>query len=537
MVRTRLKTGSILVSFLIFSFFTGNATTYPINVILSGSQEVPSNSSAGTATLVGTYNDSTNVLKYTVTFSGLSANTTAAHFHAPAPPGVSAGIVFAATGFPTGVTSGNYTDSIVLSAGQEDTLKRGLWYFNIHTTAFPAGEIRAQIFFKATSFVLPDVHCPANIVVGNDSGICGASVAFVAIDSVANPAESIYYRIGSTSITSPNVFPVGTTTVIVTSLNAAGVDSCSFTVKVNDTQPPVITCPANITAPNDPGVCGAIVNFTATATDNCPGVVITYDHSPGSFFPVGNTTVQAFAADAAGNKDTCTFTVTVNDVEPPVIDSLRTSPRVLWPPNHKMRTVTVGYTATDNCPGPISCQITVTSNQPQHGPGNNHSPDWVIVDDHHIQLRAERNGHGSQRIYTVTVGCTDQHGNSSSADTVVIVPHDMRWSALTGSLHGHGHRTSADNAIIMNEDDPDHSSIVTVFPNPTNSYFNINIEPVGKTDRVSVRLIDLSGRVMEVKDQLYGKQTIQMGQNLRSGYYIVEIRQGDQSKMAKVLKQ
>src|SRR5258706_8295840 len=236
MVRTRLKTGSILVSFLIFSFFTGNATTYPINVILSGSQEVPSNSSAGTATLVGTYNDSTNVLKYTVTFSGLSANTTAAHFHAPAPPGVSAGIVFAATGFPTGVTSGNYTDSIVLSAGQEDTLKRGLWYFNIHTTAFPAGEIRAQIFFKATSFVLPDVHCPANIVVGNDSGICGASVAFVAIDSVANPAESIYYRIGSTSITSPNVFPVGTTTVIVTSLNAARVDSCSFTVKVNVTQ-------------------------------------------------------------------------------------------------------------------------------------------------------------------------------------------------------------------------------------------------------------------------------------------------------------
>src|SRR5438034_8691956 len=131
-----LKAQLAILLFTIIQF-SANAITYPISVTLNGAQEVPANTSTGTATLTGTYDDATNKLKYTITFSGLSANTTAAHFHAPAPPGISAPVIFAATGFPTGVTSGSYTDSIVLSSGQEDTLKLGLWYFNVHTTAFP----------------------------------------------------------------------------------------------------------------------------------------------------------------------------------------------------------------------------------------------------------------------------------------------------------------------------------------------------------------------------------------------------------------
>ncbi|HKB45043.1 MAG TPA: CHRD domain-containing protein, partial [Chitinophagaceae bacterium] len=143
MKTTFLKAQLTILLFTIVQF-SAKAITYPISVTLSGLQEVPANGSAGTGTLTGTYDDATNKLKYTITFSGLSANTTAAHFHAPAPPGISASVLYAATGFPTGVTSGSYTDSIVLTSGQEDTLKMGLWYFNVHTTALPGGEIRAQ---------------------------------------------------------------------------------------------------------------------------------------------------------------------------------------------------------------------------------------------------------------------------------------------------------------------------------------------------------------------------------------------------------
>jgi len=315
MITTFLKRAGLLFTLVTCAVLSAHAITYPINVTLTGLQEVPPNASTGTGTVVGTYNDSSNVLKYTVTFSGLSANVTAAHFHA-APPGIAGGIVYGPAGFPTGVMSGNFTDSIVLTAGQEDSLTRGLWYFNIHTSTNPGGEIRGQIFLQKTGFVVPNIECTSDTTVDNDPGLCSASVAFTAIDTVAAPSSTIYYRIGTTAITSPHVFPVGTTTVIATSLNAAGVDSCSFTVTVNDTEAPVVTCPANITVPNDPGQCGAIVNFVATATDNCSGVVVSYSQNPGTFFEVGVTTVEAYATDAAGNRDTCSFDITVNDVEP-----------------------------------------------------------------------------------------------------------------------------------------------------------------------------------------------------------------------------
>ena len=42
------------------------------------------------------------------------------------------------------------------------------------------------------------------------------------------------------------------------------------TITLIDTTPPVITCPSDIVVNNDPGVCGATVNYPIpTATDNC----------------------------------------------------------------------------------------------------------------------------------------------------------------------------------------------------------------------------------------------------------------------------
>jgi HYR domain-containing protein/carboxypeptidase family protein len=88
--------------------------------------------------------------------------------------------------------------------------------------------------------------------------------------------------------------------------------TCTFTVTVNDTQPPVITCPPNLTAVtatvNDP--C-TVVNFTTTASDNCPGVVVVCTPPSGSCFPVGVTTVTCTATDASGNTATCSFTISV----------------------------------------------------------------------------------------------------------------------------------------------------------------------------------------------------------------------------------
>lgn len=112
---------------------------------------------------------------------------------------------------------------------------------------------------------LPSVNCPSNITIDAEEGQCGANVSFAATGS-----GTISYSNAPGSF-----FPVGTTTVTVTSTTDCGSSSCSFTVTVKDKQPPIINnCPPDITIDNTPGNCSAVVNWTApTATDNCGGTL------------------------------------------------------------------------------------------------------------------------------------------------------------------------------------------------------------------------------------------------------------------------
>jgi len=109
-------------------------------------------------------------------------------------------------------------------------------------------------------------------------------------------------------------FPKGVTTVICqatdASLNTSA--TCSFTVTVNDTVPPTITCPANIVTYVPLVETSAVVNYAApTVLDNC-GVVSTNSSPPsGSSFPLGVTVVTCTATDTSGNTNSCSFTVTV----------------------------------------------------------------------------------------------------------------------------------------------------------------------------------------------------------------------------------
>jgi len=81
-------------------------------------------------------------------------------------------------------------------------------------------------------------------------------------------------------------------------------------VTVTDTQPPVLAaCPANITQAADPGVCTALVNYTApSATDNCSAVTVVCAPAAGTVFASGTTTVTCTATDGSSLTDTCSFT-------------------------------------------------------------------------------------------------------------------------------------------------------------------------------------------------------------------------------------
>jgi len=192
-----------------------------------------------------------------------------------------------------------------------------------------------------------------------------------------------------------------------------------------------LTCPANITVSNDPGVCGAVVTYPMpTETGNCGGV-ITSNHPSGETFPVGTTTVTLTDTRLDGSTATCSFTVTVNDTEFPVVSQPTNTPNILWPPNHQMVDVTNNYTATDNCPG-LNCVLTVSSNEPINGLGDGDTaPDWQVIDAHHVLLRAERGGRGNGRLYTITTTCTDASGNVTTKTSTVFVPPNQKGGPYT----------------------------------------------------------------------------------------------------------
>lgn len=119
-----------------------NTTMYNISATLSGAQESPAVTTAGTGTVTGTYDASTNTLTYNVSWSNLSGNATLAHFHGPAAVGTNAGVVVPFT-FTAGATSASGTAT--LTDTQEADLLNGLWYANVHTAAHGSGEIRGQV--------------------------------------------------------------------------------------------------------------------------------------------------------------------------------------------------------------------------------------------------------------------------------------------------------------------------------------------------------------------------------------------------------
>ena len=108
----------------------------------------------------------------------------------------------------------------------------------------------------------------------------------------------------------------------------------------------------------------------------------------------------------------------------PVFDSVSVSPESLWPANHKYVDVTATVVVSDNFdPNPTVTLVSVTSNEPDNGDDDGDTVnDIVIVDDFHFELRAERSGIGTGRIYTITYMVTDACGNSSIATVTVTVP-------------------------------------------------------------------------------------------------------------------
>lgn len=169
------RTRDLLIGLALCASGASQAAIYTTQ--LSGPAEAPPNTSAGTGSAIVNFDTATHVFSIDMSFSGLTGTTTASHIHCCiAPPGTApvATQVPTFNAFPLGVTSGSYGrtfDTLDITswntpfvaanggtaAGAEAAFAAGLAagtsYLNVHTTAFPGGEIRGFLTPTATGQV------------------------------------------------------------------------------------------------------------------------------------------------------------------------------------------------------------------------------------------------------------------------------------------------------------------------------------------------------------------------------------------------
>ncbi len=196
----------------------------------------------------------------------------------------------------------------------------------------------------------PTIACPTVEPACNTAGQCGAIVTY-ATPTVSDNCAGV--GAPTCSPASGTFFTRGVTEVTCKVKDAIGNEAvCSFNVTVNDCEDPQLVCPTQpVVACNTPGQCDAAVNFTVSASDNCPGVTYSCTRASGASFPVGTTPVTCTATDASGRTATCTFNVTVNDCEAPKLTCPAQPIVVCNTPGQCAANVNVPVSATDNCPG------------------------------------------------------------------------------------------------------------------------------------------------------------------------------------------
>jgi hypothetical protein len=243
----------------------------------------------------------------------------------------------------------------------------------------------------AIALTIRDVEKPTLALIGNQvlsasSTACGAIVPGIDATFSDNCGVSTlsWVKTGATSANSTAVppiqqasntfFNVGVTTVTYTATDNSGNSSTtSFTVTINDNTVPTITCPGNVTVTTDAGICtGDTTVLTPVVGDNCGTPALFHfttgvtalgtammpisGNANGVDFNLGTSVINYIVRDAANNSATCSFSITVQDNQKPVITcptgpitrNITTTPGC----NYTVAGTEFNATATDNCGAP-----------------------------------------------------------------------------------------------------------------------------------------------------------------------------------------
>ncbi|WP_219011089.1 HYR domain-containing protein [Aquimarina litoralis] len=311
-------------------------------------------------------------------------------------------------------------------------------------------ELNARVYFidKATATYYGDfLDMPAGAPTPNNYGFAYANgYVFLREDATADPWVSYQIVVDdrldncdgtlisqTNGLTSGSLFPVGTTTVEFKATDSSGNESfCSFDIIVNDNEAPNAICQnirVQLDATGNAIITAADVNDGST--DNCGIDTLALDISTFDCTNIGANNVVLTVTDAAGNNDTCTAIVTVEDNVLPIM---------------VCQDITILLDGTGNA--------TITAAQIDNGSSDNCSIDNVSLDQSSFTLADLGNN-------TVTLTAEDASGNSASCTAKVNVEDGVVMNVL-------GNGTSIINGDIT-PDINDHTEFISVVSTGTSS--------------------------------------------------------------------
>ncbi|XP_038064974.1 hyalin-like [Patiria miniata] len=240
---------------------------------------------------------------------------------------------------PINITCVDDTGKIVMSNG---IYAVGTTTVTCNATDTAGNQGSCQLNITVVDTEPPEVTCASNVPnKGTDIGVAFAVVPWSPVpnatdnvDGLLDPSNITCVDGTGETVRSNDTYAIGTTTVTCNATDTAGNQgSCQFYIRVMDIEPPTVTCPNNVhNISTDIGMAYAVVSWSPmpNATDNVDGLLDPSNITcvddftgktvrPNDTYGVGTTAVTCNAADTAGNRGFCQFSITVEDKEVPQI--------------------------------------------------------------------------------------------------------------------------------------------------------------------------------------------------------------------------
>ncbi len=334
----------------------------------------------------------------------------------------------------------------------------------------------------------------------------------------------------------------------------------------------------NCSGTNRPPVCDAggpyvtpctgtrtSIALDGTGSHDPDGDKLTYAWSstcPGASFDDPTSAKPVLTVDTSCCPVTCTAELTVSDGKvstsctAPVTFESGTGPPaalVLWPPDHKYVEITPEDCLIGRCaaPGPLTVQVlSVRSDEPEDATGNGDGAtlaDILITCPAGVQLRAERQGAGNGRVYTIVYGVTDATGTRRE-ECKVSVPHDQSGvAAVEGPGPGYEVVASCGSPPLMTAGTAqpvDPLAAKAMAQSSTDGVSGVVVSFVlSAPSPVVLDVFDIAGRrIRTVRTDLpAGPQQVRWdgrdasGREVASGIYVMQLRAQGVTQRAKTL--